>query len=88
MKKALIQDHEYAAQSTMPAGRLEKFARFLEVHPGFYPELEEDGVISGFRVGGCFLSIAEMDEFISTRPHFVPHEAALLRSAQQTKGSS
>ena len=84
MKKALIQDHEYAAQSTMPAGRLEKFARFLEVHPGFYPELEEEnGLISGFRVGVCFLSVAEMDEFISTQPHFVPHDAALLLTAQQ-----
>ena len=28
--------------------------------------------ISGFRVGGCLLGVAEMDEFISTQPHFVP----------------
>ena len=88
MKKALIQDHEFAVQSTMPAGQLEKFARFLEVHPGFYPELEEEnGVISGFRVGGCFLSVAEMDEFISTQPHFAPHEAALLLTAQPTRSN-
>ncbi len=88
MKKALIQDHEYAAQSTMPAGQLEKFAGFLEVHPGFYPELEEEnGVISGFRVGGCFLSIGEMNEFISAQPHFVPHEAALLLTAQPTRSN-
>ena len=85
MKKALIQDHEYAAQFTMPAGQLEKFARFLEDHPGFYPELGENAVISGFRVGGCFLSVAEMDEFISTQPHFVPHEAALLLTAQPNR---
>ena len=88
MKKVLIQHHEYATQSTMPADQLEKFARFLETHPGFYPELkEENGVISGFRVGGCFLSVAEMDEFISTQPHFVPHEAALLLTAQPTRSN-
>ena len=88
MKKALIQDHEYAAQYTIPAGQLEKFARFLEVHPGFYPELEgENAVISGFRVGGCFLSVAEMDQFISTQPHFVPHEAALLLTAPSARSN-
>jgi hypothetical protein len=37
MKKALTQNDEYATQSTMPAGQLEKLARFLEVHPRFYP---------------------------------------------------
>ena len=88
MKKALIQNHQYAAQPTMPAGQLEKLARFLEVHPGFYPELEEEnGVIFGFRLGGCFLSVAEMDEFISTQPHFVPHQAALLLTAQPKRGN-
>jgi hypothetical protein len=77
MKKALIQGHEYAEQFTMPAAQLEKFARFLEVHPGFYPELEgQNAAISGFRVGGCFLSVSEMDELISTQSHAVPYEAA------------
>ena len=86
MKKALIQSHEYAVQSTMAANQLEKLARFLEVHPGFYPELEEEnGIISGFRVGRCFLSVAEMDEFISTQPHFVPHEVAQLLTAQSNR---
>ena len=89
MKKALIHNHEYAVQSTMPASQLEKLACFLEVHPGFYPELEEEnGVISGFRVGGCLLGVAEMDEFISTQPHFVPHEAALLLSAQPNRSNN
>jgi hypothetical protein len=88
MKKALIQNHEYAAQSTMAASQLEKLARFLEIHPRFYPELEEqNGMISGFRVGRCFLSVAEMDELISTRPHFVPHEAALLLTEQPNQSS-
>ena len=86
MKKALTQNDEYAAQSTMPAGQLEKLARFLEVHPRFYPELEEEnGIISGFSLGGCFLSVAEMNEFISTQPHFVPHEVPLLVTAQPNR---
>ena len=84
--KNQFQDDEYAAQSTMPAALLEKFARFLEEHPGFYPELEgENPAVSGFRVGGCFLSIAVMDEFISAQPHLVPHEAVLLLTAQPTR---
>jgi hypothetical protein len=67
--------------STKSAGQLEKFARFLEMHPGFYPELKgENAVISGFRVGGCFLSVGEMIEFISIRP-----EAALLLTLQPTR---
>ena len=86
MKKAQIQGYEYIAQFTMAACQLEKFARFLEEHPGFYPELEgENAVVSGFRVGGCFLSIAVMDEFISAQPHLVPHEAVLLLTAQPTR---
>jgi len=88
MKKALTQDHECETQSTMSADQLGKLARFLEMHPGFYPELQgENGVISGFRVGGCFLSIGEMDEFISTQPRFAPHEAALLLTVQPTRGN-
>jgi hypothetical protein len=88
MKKALVQNHEYAAQSAIAASQLEKLARFLEVHPRFYPELEEqNGMISGFRLGGCFLSVAEMDELISTQPHFVPHEAALLLTAQPNRSN-
>jgi hypothetical protein len=73
----------------MSAGRLEKFARFLEMHPGFYPELkEESGVISGFRVGSCFLSVDEMNEFIATQPHFAAHEAALLLTPQPTSSNT
>ena len=70
----------------MSSGQLEKFARFLEMHPCFYPELKgENGEVFGFRVGGCFLSVGEMNEFISTQPHFAPHEAALLLAVQRTK---
>ena len=79
MKEASTQRHELETVSRMSAGQLEKFARFLEMHPGFYPELRgENAQICGFRVGGCFLSLGEMDEFISARPHLGAHEAALL----------
>lgn len=74
MNKALTQHQEFETHSTISAGQLEKFARFLETHPGFYPELkEENAMLCGFRIGGCFLSVAEMEEFISTRPRFAPH---------------
>ena len=83
MKEAPTRHHELDTHSTMSAGQLEKFARFLETHCGFYPELRgENAVICGFRVGGCFLSVGEMNEFISTEPHFAAHEAALLLAAQ------
>ena len=86
MKKVLTQHQECDVQSTMSVGQLEKFARFLEIHPGFYPELkEENGAISGFRVGGCLLSIGEMDEFMSAEPHLAPHEASLLLTARPTR---
>ena len=75
----------FEARCTMSIGQLEKLARFLEIHPGFYPELRgENAVICGFRVGGCFLSIGEMNEFISAEPHFAAHQAALLLGAQAT----
>jgi hypothetical protein len=84
MKKAPTQCHELETPFTMSAGQLEKFARFLEMHPGFYPELiGESGEISGFRVGGCFLSVREMNEFIASQPHFTAHEAALLLTPQR-----
>jgi len=77
MKEARTRHHELKTHSTMSAGQLEAFARFLETHPGFYPELmEENAVICGFRVGGCFLNVDEMTEFISAQPHFNPQETA------------
>jgi hypothetical protein len=67
--------------ATMQADRLEQFARFLETHPGFYLELDgEDALVCGFHVGGCFLTITEMDRFVSSQPHLAPHEAALFGS--------
>ena len=72
----------------MSAGQLEKFARFLKMHPGFYPELiEENTEIFGFRVGGCFLSVCEMNEFIATQPQFTAHEAALLLTPPPTSSN-
>ena len=87
MKKAPTQCHELETPFTMSTGQLEKFARFLETHPGFYPELTgENAEICGFRVGGCFLSIGEMSEFISTQPRFAAHEAALLLEVPPSVG--
>ena len=70
----------------MSADRLEKVACFLETHPRFYPELKEgSGLISGFRVGPCFLSVDEMNEFIDTEPYLGVHEAWLLLTPPITR---
>jgi hypothetical protein len=88
MKKAPTQCHELETPFTMSAGQLEKFARFLEMHPGFYPELtEEGGVIFGFRLGSCFLSVDEMYELIATQPHFAAPEAALPLTPKPTSSN-
>jgi hypothetical protein len=66
-------------QESMQARRLEKFARFLDEHPGFSPLLlGEDAVVCGFRVGETGFTIVEMDMLISTQPHFDAKEAAQL----------
>ena len=66
-------------QGTMQAQRLEKFARFLEEHPGFSPLLTgEDALVCGFQVGSSYLGIVAMEELIATQPHFDVQEAALL----------
>ena len=66
-------------QGTMPAHQIEKFARFLEEHPGFSPLLlGEDALVCGFQVGGSFLRIEEMETLIAAQPQFDAQEAALL----------
>jgi len=66
----------------LQTAQLEMFARFLEEHPGFAPELVgEDALICGFRMGDCFLTIGEMERLFATKPHFDEHEAALLLAA-------
>jgi hypothetical protein len=66
-------------QATIQTHQLEKFARFLEIHPGFHPELaEETAMVCGFHVGGCFLTIADMDMIISSQPRQSPRVSALL----------
>jgi hypothetical protein len=60
--------------------QLEKFARFLEIHPGFYPELDEENAsICGFRVGGWLLSIHEMDRLVSSQQSATLSRASLVR---------
>jgi hypothetical protein len=66
-------------QGTMQAHQIEKFARFLEEHPGFSPLLMgEDALVCGFQVGGSFLRIEEMEALIATQPQFDAQEAAVL----------
>jgi hypothetical protein len=66
-------------QRTIQTHQLEKFARFLEIHPGFYPELEEENaMVCGFHVGGCFLAIADMDMIISSQPRQSPSVSVLM----------
>jgi hypothetical protein len=51
--------------TSMQAGQLEKFSRFLADHPGFWPELTgENAEVCGFRIGGSFLTIGDMDRLI------------------------
>ena len=89
MKEAPTHRHALATPCTMSRAQLEKFARFLETHPGFYPELAgENAVICGFRVGECFLSIGEMSEFICAQPRLAANEAELLRAATTSSNSS
>ncbi len=48
----------------MHASLLRKIALFLEEHPGFWPELVgEDALVCGFHVGGCSLTIGEMEKW-------------------------
>ena len=51
----------------MRTSQIEKFARFLEEHPGFSPELiGENAYVYGFRVGKSLLSVDEMERLIDT----------------------
>lgn len=62
------------------AEQIGKFARFLEEHPGFWPELKgEDAYVNGFHIGKCFLSVEDMERLIAT--HVDLRLTALLRTA-------
>jgi hypothetical protein len=65
----------------MRAGQLERFARFLEEHPGFAPLLEGDNaVVFGFQTGDCMLTLGEMESLIAAEPNFDAQQASLLLS--------
>ncbi len=71
-------------QGAMQARQLEPAALFLEEHPGFSPELQgPDAIVRGFRLGGCFITLAEMEGLIAVRPLFNASEAALLMARQE-----
>jgi hypothetical protein len=77
--------YKEAAMKTLTAMRtsqVEKFALFLEEHPGFSPELVgDDAFVHGFRVGECFLSVDEMERLIDTPVD--PQVAAILELGRQ-----
>ncbi len=76
-------------QGPMQASRLEEVALFLQEHPGFSPELRgEDAVAWAFRIGGCFLTLAEMQRLIAAQPHFDAREAALLMASSSAPAPS
>jgi len=53
--------------TAMRTSQIGKFARFLEEHPGFAPELIGDNAyVYGFRVGKTLLSVDEMEGLIDT----------------------
>jgi hypothetical protein len=56
-------------QRIMRASQIERFALFLAEHPGFWPELVgEDALVCGFHVGGCSLTIDEMERLVASQP--------------------
>ena len=66
-------------QAPQQADQLQRLACFLEEHPGFSPALSgEDALVCGFRIGECFLTIAEMNKLIATQPEFNADAASLL----------
>ena len=55
-------------QRIMRTNQIQRFALFLEQHPGFWPELVgEDAFVCGFHVGGCFLSIQDMEKLLTAQ---------------------
>jgi len=63
----------------MRADQLERFAQFLDEHPGFAPLLQgEEAVIFGFQIGDCFLTLSEMDRLVGAEPRFDSAQAAVL----------
>lgn len=69
----------------MRTSQIGKFARFLDEHPGFAPELiGENAYVHGFRVGKTLLSMDEMETMIDTPVD--AQAAALLRTLLPTTG--
>ena len=63
----------------MRADQLQRFAQFLDEHPGFAPLLQgEEAVVFGFQTGDCFLMLTEMDRLVAAEPHFDSEQAAVL----------
>jgi hypothetical protein len=63
---------------TNDAQKLRELAQFLDEHPGFSPLFSDEAILCGFRVGGCDVSLPEMDLLIGSRS-----EAAAERTCAQ-----
>lgn len=73
-------------QGAVQASQMEEVARFLDEHPGFSPALRgEEAVVWGFRVGGCFLTLAEMVRLIATQPHFGARRGVAAGSSERVR---
>ena len=71
--------------TAMRTSQIGKFARFLDEHPGFSPELiGENAYVYGFRVGESLLSVNEMERLIDTSVDAAA--AALLETLLPTTG--
>jgi len=69
--------------TAMRRSQVEKFAPFLDEHPGFSPELfGENADVRGFRVGKSLLSVDEMERLIDTPVE--AQTATLLRTLLPT----
>jgi hypothetical protein len=69
--------------TAMRTSQIGKFARFLDEHPGFSPELVgENADVYGFRVGESLLSVDEMERLIDTPVDMAA--AALLQTLLPT----
>jgi len=71
--------------TAMRISQIGKFARFLDEHPGFSPELiGENADVYGFHVGESLLSVDEMERLIDTPVDVAA--AALLQTLLPTTG--
>jgi hypothetical protein len=80
-------------QGTMQPSQMEKFAGFLEEHPGFSPELiSEEAVVCGFHLGESFLTVREMGKLAGSQgsqcPNRKQEEVAVQEASKAAKSTT